>query len=102
MTLARCIKGGPGQPEIAFSLEEGNDNENFYLNFLLPEKCWPIDYEGLGIFHLNLEDLFEEFLKTYWEHTFGEQTPRLIKMLRKYADKIEQDLELRGVSQRKG
>ena len=95
MTIARCTENSPGQPEIEFSLEEGNDNEGFYLDFLLPEECWPTDYNGLGIFHLNLEGLFKEFLNTYWKHTFGEQTPRLIKKLREYADKIEQDLEQR-------
>lgn len=101
MTIAKCTKGGPGQPEIEFSLEEGNDKENFYLDFLLPEECFPVGYKGLGIFHLNLEDLFEEFLNTYWKHTYGEQTPRLIKMLREYADKIEKDLEVRNANKPK-
>lgn len=95
MTIARCITDEPGQPEIEFSLEEGNNNERFYLDFLLPEECWPLGYKGLGIFHVNLDALFKEFLSTYWEHTYGEQTPNLIKMLRKYADEIEQDLKQR-------
>lgn len=102
MTTAKCTEDGANQPKFDFTLIEGlgtqdkfNPYKGPYIDFELPDGCWEGEYEGPGVFWFSLEVLLEEFLKTYWNNSHGELTPKLIKMLREYADKIEQDIACR-------
>jgi hypothetical protein len=95
MTIAKCTENGLGQPQVDFTLVEGATKHGPYIDFELPFEWLSEEYTGAGVFYFNLDDLLKEFINTYWDNSHGELTPRLIKLLREYADKIEQDLELR-------
>lgn len=99
MTIARCTEGGLNPPKFDLTLVEGGSERGKihgpYIDFNLPDECWGGEYADAGVFYVELEDLLKEFIKTYWNNTHGELTPTVIKILREYADKIEQDLELK-------
>jgi hypothetical protein len=96
MTIAKCTENGLGQPRLDFDLKEGGTDYGPYIDFEFPSEYWYEEYTGVGVFYIELDALLKEFMKTYWNNSHGELTPRLIKMLREYADKLEQDLELRA------
>jgi len=98
MAIAKCSENGIGYPSIDFRLHEGGSTEkdqDVYISFELPWDCLPDEYDGANVGYFLLEDLIKDFLLEYWDNSHGEFTPRVIKLLREYADKIERDLKLR-------
>lgn len=92
MVRAKCTEKGACQPVYDFCCTE---DDAPYIDFELPEGCWPEGYDGAGVFTVDFEDLLKDYLENYWDETHGELTPLMVNLLRKYADKIEQDLKKR-------
>ena len=101
MTIAKCTENGSNPPMFDLTLVEGGDERGKihgpYIDFLIfPKNVGGGNIPTSAFFYVELEDLFKEFMKTYWNNSHGELTPPVIKMLREYADKLEQDLESRN------
>lgn len=89
MTIAKCTEGGEGIV-IDIDLCSGFD-DGPYLGFSLPFGYFAHvpEYDGEGVFTVDLRDVLEEELNNHIEFDFGESTHKTVSILREYADKLE-------------
>jgi hypothetical protein len=96
--VAKCSEGRFSTPGIEVRLNEESDTTKIgpHISLKLPYELWAEDYEGEGLFIVELKDVLEDFLKNYWYDSHGDDTQSTIDMLRHYADKLEENIKLRS------
>lgn len=89
--IAKCAEDSEHQPEIHVELESGwYGDEDPLISFQLPDDCFPEpDYDGMGVFNIDLKDLLEDALSQHIANDLGESTHKMTKLLREYADKLD-------------
>ncbi len=103
--IAVCTDRESNAPLIDIELKEGYDIRRKdrevpcerlpYVLVDIPEKLLPSEYQGSGYFTVDLDTLLMDYMLQYWSWSHGEHTPKVIEILREFADRIEADLQRR-------
>ncbi len=93
MTIAKCSENGKDCPKFDIDLYSGFDDDPV-LAFSIPGECWPqSEYDGDGVLIIKLKDLLEETFENHLQFDGGEGTHKITKLLREYADKLDEDVK---------
>jgi hypothetical protein len=90
MTIAKCSEQAHNPPKIGFELFSGATGQMPTIEFLLPIDCHPSDYDGEGIFIIDLETLLKNTLAEHLDFDEGAGTYKLTALLRQYADRLDE------------
>lgn len=94
MTSAKCTEDGINPPTFNFTLYSGSAGEPPTIAFELPEECWPdSDYDGVGIFEIDLETLLKNTVNNHLRFDEGRGTHKTVALLREYANRLEMSAE---------
>jgi len=97
MTIAKCTECGSIHPDLDFNLYSGfswvEGLEDPKIGFSLPEGVFCQNYscEDGNVFIIKLEDILRETVLESIEFDYGEGSHKITKLLRDYADKIDEE-----------
>lgn len=93
MTIAKCTEEGSCAPRFDLDIC-GGFGDGPYISFSLPDECWPeSDYDGAGVFTVDLKEILEEAINGVIEFDSGESAGEITALLREYADRIDAEAE---------
>ena len=90
--IAKCLENGNNAPKVKLNLANGmSKDEEPYLLIELPVELFDgehEDYDGAYMFTITLRELLDEYTDNFWASDHGKGTPKVINLLREFADGI--------------